>query len=77
MEAIVLRGHEDALTVVAVSADGRLIFTGSRDGSVRVWTLPFDQLVERAREIVGRQLTAEERLHYLPQDRRSSSDANR
>ena len=33
------RGHHDLVTSLAVSADGRLLVSGSRDGTVRCWPL--------------------------------------
>jgi WD40 repeat protein/tRNA A-37 threonylcarbamoyl transferase component Bud32 len=39
-ELAALRGHADKVTGVAVSADGRLAASGSRDRSVIVWALP-------------------------------------
>ncbi len=35
----VIRGHTDAITALAVSADGHRVATASRDGSIRVWSL--------------------------------------
>lgn len=35
-----LTGHRSTVTCLAVSADGRLLLSGSRDRTVRVWTLP-------------------------------------
>ena len=34
-----LRGHQDSVFSVAVSADGRMAVSGSDDGTVRVWEL--------------------------------------
>lgn len=36
----VLRGSTETVTAVAVSADGKLVASGSRDKTIRVWSLP-------------------------------------
>ena len=36
-ERVVLRGHEDAITSLVFSQDGKTIATASRDGTVRIW----------------------------------------
>ena len=36
---IVLRGHEDLISCVAISPDGRWLVTGSNDGTARLWDL--------------------------------------
>ncbi len=36
-ELIVQRGHADEIVALAVTADGRRLFTGSEDSTVRVW----------------------------------------
>jgi len=37
--------HMDAILKLAISADGRLLATGSADKTVRLWSLPEAQLV--------------------------------
>ena len=36
----VLKGHEATVTSVAVTSDGKLLATGSEDGTIRLWDLP-------------------------------------
>ena len=36
----VLRGHDGPLSAVTISSDNQVLFTASRDGSVRRWALP-------------------------------------
>ena len=35
-------GHTSWVRAVAFSPDGRHIATGSRDGSLKIWAVPFD-----------------------------------
>lgn len=46
----VLRGSSETVTAVAISADGKLVAAGSRDKTIRVWSLPNGELV---RSVVG------------------------
>jgi WD40 repeat protein len=36
---VVLKGHQDFVSAIAVSRDGRWVATGSRDGTVKLWDL--------------------------------------
>ncbi|MEH1932210.1 MAG: caspase family protein, partial [Nostoc sp.] len=47
--SIPLRGHEDYVYSVAISADGQTIVSGGRDGTVRLWNLQGLPLVEPLR----------------------------
>jgi len=49
MEALTLEGHTDAVTSVDISADGRLIVSGSFDGTARVWDLRTEQVIASVR----------------------------
>jgi WD40 repeat protein len=71
-----LRGHQNVVYCVAVSADGKFMVTGSEDHTARVWRieamdpaqldkLSTDELLKLASERVTRQLTPEEKAHYL------------
>jgi WD40 repeat protein len=39
-ELTMLKGHEDEVTTVAFSADGKWLASGSRDGTALVWMTP-------------------------------------
>ena len=39
---VVLRGHKEPVTAVAISADNRWLATGSQDATVRLWPLQFE-----------------------------------
>ena len=49
--------HADAILKLAISADGRLLATGSADKTVRLWSLPDAQLVRVFRMPIGGGLT--------------------
>jgi DNA-binding transcriptional MerR regulator len=50
---------------MSVSADGRLLATAGDDGTIRVYTLRVEDLLELARHRLTRGLTAEECQKYL------------
>ena len=64
--SIVLRGHDGPLYAVAISPDNRWVVTGSADNTARLWLLQINDLVDRARTIVGRNFFAEEWQLYFP-----------
>jgi WD40 repeat protein len=41
---IVFQGHEDSVTSVAFSPDGKTIVSGSKDNTLRLWNLQGNQL---------------------------------
>jgi tetratricopeptide (TPR) repeat protein len=65
-ELAVLRGHTGTVNSVAVSPDEARIVTGSYDNTARVWEVfPIGQaLVEQAKTLAPRCLTAEQRQRY-------------
>ncbi len=53
----VLKGHTDHITAIQVSRDGRWLVSASHDGTVRLWRLRMDDLLDQARRAVGRSFT--------------------
>ena len=41
---IVIEGHEDAISAVCFSPDGKTIVSASRDGEIRLWPVFYDLL---------------------------------
>jgi DNA-binding SARP family transcriptional activator/WD40 repeat protein len=64
-----LRGHSLPVTSVSWSADGGYLATSSADGTIRVYAMDPDLLLDIARERVTRQLSDEECIRYLDADR--------
>ncbi|MEV6862755.1 WD40 repeat domain-containing protein [Streptosporangium subroseum] len=80
-ESQVVGVHMDRVTSVAWSADGRTLLTASLDKSARLWpvTPDLDDLRDRARRRVFRELSADERRsHMLTQmdDHTQADDAS-
>jgi WD40 repeat protein len=63
---VVLRGHEDVIWAVAISPDNRWLVTGSSDKTVRLWLLQVNDLIDLARNLVGRNFSADEWQLYFP-----------
>jgi WD40 repeat protein len=66
---LVLRGHEGLVTSVAFTPDGSKLASVSVDGSLRVWALDIDDLIDIARGQLTRTLTDSECRQYLHVDR--------
>ena len=64
-EPLVLSGHSDDVVGLTFSLDGLYLASMSGDETVRVWTMDLDRMLERARDIAGRELTSAERERYL------------
>ena len=63
---MVLRGHDGGVTAVAISADSRWVVTGSVDNTARLWLLQMNDLVDLARNVIGRNFFADEWQLYFP-----------
>lgn len=66
MEVLTLDGHTGAVSSVDLSADGRLVVSGSFDGTARVWDVRSRREVQR----VGGRGTAIRAVAFLPDGRR-------
>ncbi|WP_331726327.1 helix-turn-helix domain-containing protein [Streptomyces sp. NBC_00887] len=64
-----LAGHTDAVLAMAFSPDGRTLATGSADQTTRLWNVALptpDAAISKICRTVNRDLTAQERSVYLP-----------
>ena len=64
LSPLVLRGHESTALPIAFTSDNRHVVTRSEDNTVRLWPLEIDELLQHARQLVGRELTPTERRRY-------------
>jgi WD40 repeat protein len=71
---LVLHGHTNPVWHVRFSADGSRLASASLDGSVRVWALDLDDLIEIATNEVTRTLTDAECRQFLHTTRCPSED---
>ncbi|MEO3751149.1 helix-turn-helix domain-containing protein [Streptomyces sp. B6B3] len=67
-----IMGHRTAVEALAFSPDGATLATGDRQGRVRYWeedVFTPTEAIDQVCQAVNRDLTEEERLLYLPDDR--------
>ncbi len=68
---VILRGHCGPIAALAITPDGRRILTGCRqtadrtDCLVRLWDLPVKQVLEKARPVIARRVSASEQEKLL------------
>ena len=65
MSVRVLQGHEATIQYIGITPNSRWLVSGSWDKTARLWDLNLDSLIDRARQLAGRELTEQERTQYL------------
>jgi WD40 repeat protein len=60
-----LTGHTLGILDIAISPDGKYLATSSKDGSIRLYVLPVEDLIALAQSRVTRSLTEEECQQFL------------
>jgi len=58
----------DEIVSLAVSEDGRFLGTGGRDGTVRIWPLGIEQLLQHAKRAAGPKLSVAEKQEHIDFD---------
>jgi Novel STAND NTPase 1/WD domain, G-beta repeat/Caspase domain len=61
-----LNGHTNAVTSVAFSRSGRILITGSSDGTIRPWRMDTTQVAQRVCATAGSPITQTEWKRYVP-----------
>jgi WD40 repeat protein len=64
---LIVQAQQGWIWSLAFSADGRLV-TGGNDGTARVWHLDLDQLIKKAQQHAGRNLTYQEWQQFFGQE---------
>jgi WD40 repeat protein len=73
---IVLRGHRAGVSTLAFSPDGRWLISAGEDRVLQRWPMTTEDLLERAREAVGRNLSAQEwNQYFVGQEYRKTFEA--
>ncbi len=66
-QPLVLPAHQGAIRSLAFTKDGRLV-TGGSDGSAKVWQIDLNNLIKKAEQIAGRNLTYWEWQQFFGQE---------
>ncbi len=80
---VILRGHCGPIAAIAITPDGRKILTGCceaadrTDSLVRLWDLPINAVLEKARPVIARRVNAAEQKQILLETANRSGDQSR
>ncbi len=66
-QPLVLPAHQGAIRSLAFTKDGRLV-TGGSDGSAKVWQIDLNNLIKKAEQIAGRNLSHSEWQQFFVQE---------